>query len=119
MSLEVSPGDFFVFQLESGFGLLRVLHRENSEAGLVWHVAVYSDLFLNVESIDNSDSWARKLNIAIPHVAMTNRAFESTQVAFLSNIPLTSDELLPFESWRSDPNQAIVDRSVRLMLGLR
>ncbi len=119
MPLEFSPGDYLVFQLESGFGILRILHRDDSTDGLIWHIAVYSDLFLDVESIENSDSWAHDLSVAIPHVAMTNRSFESTQVAFLANIPLSSHELIPLEKWRSDPDRAVVDRSVRLMLGLR
>jgi hypothetical protein len=54
-----------------------------------------------------------------PHLALTNRAFESTQVAKMKNVPLTEQELIPYDVWESFGNGEISDRSVRLLLGLR
>ena len=39
------PGDFLIFQIESGFGLMRVLAVDESQPDTVWHVKVYRDLF--------------------------------------------------------------------------
>ena len=57
--------------------------------------------------------------VARPVQTLTNRAFESTQVARIANSSLTSEELAPLDKWRADPEGNISDRSIRLMLGLR
>lgn len=118
MPLNFHPGDFLVFQLESGFALLRLLARDETESGIVWHVAAYDDLFLDV---DNAESAIKQshLTIGYPHFALTNRAFESTQVAKIANIPLTDTEMGGLAAWRSDPGRQVSDRSVRLLVGLR
>lgn len=113
------PGDFLIFQLESGYGLLRVLGVELKNGNEVWHLAVYRDLFLDPESADVALETPRNLTTEIPHVAITNRAFESTQVARMGNVSLTVDELSGYESWKTSAEQRISDRSVRLLLGLR
>ena len=43
MALTYAPGDDVVFQLYSGFGLMRVLASEERGGGAVWHVLVYED----------------------------------------------------------------------------
>ena len=48
MALVYEPGDDLVFQVESGFGLIRVLAREGEGPGAVWHVLVYRDFFPDV-----------------------------------------------------------------------
>ncbi len=116
MSFEA--GDYLIFQIESGYGLLRLLAVETDELGEhVWHILTYNELFMDIEfaemAIENS------LTVNIPHVALTNRAFESTQVAKMENKSLSSDELEAYVQWKTDPNREISDRSIRLMIGLR
>jgi len=77
------PGDFLIFQLESGFALLRVLDVNQTEG--VWHVAAYEDLFLDPEAADSALDDPTSLTVDKPHIALTNRAFESTQVARMRN----------------------------------
>lgn len=108
------PGDFLVFQLESGFGLLRVLDVKGQDDDPVWHIAAYKDLFMDVDMAEAALQNPTSLTIEKPHLALTNRAFESTQVAKMTNVPLNEEE-----SSRLDEPFEISDRSVRLMLGLR
>lgn len=119
MSQNFTPGDFLVFQLEAGYALLRLLAVESDSSDHVWHVAAYHDLFLDVDSAESAAENPRSLSVSNPHIALTTRAFESTQVARLVNVPLTEAEINPLQDWLSDPNRQISDRSVRLMLGLR
>jgi hypothetical protein len=114
---DFAPGDFLIFQLESGYGLLRVLDFDPHDNA--WHVAGYRDLFLDPEALDRALDNAASLQIENPHIALTNRAFESTQVAKMRNIPLTEDELRPYEEWKRSGSKQIYDRSIRLLLGLR
>ena len=117
MPQEFAPGDFLVFQLEAGFGLLRVLGSEDDDGDKVWHLAAYRDLFLDVDSAEEAIKRPESLSIEIPHVALTNRAFESTQVAKLASAPI--DEPPALNEWKADPARQIQDRSIRLLLGLR
>jgi hypothetical protein len=118
MALDLQPGDYLIFQLEAGYGLLRVLAVEAREKEVTWHVAAYNELFPDVESADSAIARS-DLSLSIPHVALTNRAFESTQVSRLANAPLTAAELQPFRNWVDSPERNISDRSIRLLLGLR
>lgn len=115
MSQSFVAGDFLVFQLEAGYGLLRVLAFEEG----IWHIAAYDELFPAVEAAEAAATDPSALTTALPHVALTNRAFESTQVAKIANTSLTADEAAPLEAWRNDPAREISDRSIRLLLGLR
>ena len=117
MPQDFQPGDFLIFQLESGYGLLRVLDIEGDENNPIWHLSAFRDLFLDVDMADSALENPGSLTVDIPHVALTNRAFESTQVAKMRNVPLTDEEIQRIE----DPDAApeVSDRSVRLMLGLR
>jgi hypothetical protein len=114
MPQDFAPGDFLVFQLEAGFGLLRVLGSEGDNGDKVWHLAAYRDLFLDVDSAEEAAN-SETLTIELPHVALTNRAFESTQVAKISNAPLDDG----LSSWRDSSGETVHDRSIRLLLGLR
>lgn len=116
---DFAPGDFLIFQLESGFALLRVLDVQAMNGEAVWHVAAYRDLFLDTETADAALDEPENLGIEIAHAALTNRAFESTQVAKLRNVPLTGAELVAYEVWKSSTEPRVSDRSVRLLLGLR
>jgi hypothetical protein len=119
MSQNFQPGDFLVFQLEAGFALLRLLDVDNEAGTKTWHLAAYDDLFASVESAESAAEHPASLTTGNPHLALTNRAFESTQVARLLNVPLTERDLEALIAWRSDPNPKVSDRSVRLLLGLR
>ena len=119
MLQEFAPGDVLVFQLESGYGLLRVLAVDDPDTDAVWHVAAFNELFLDVESAEETLNDLSRLSLSSPHIALTNRAFESTQVARISNTPLADSDIEALSAWRSDPDREIYDRSVRLMLGLR
>jgi hypothetical protein len=119
MSQNFQPGDFLIFQIESGYGLLRVLTIDERTDDTIWHLAAYSDLFLDVEMVDAALDYGTPLNISHEHLALTNRAFESTQVARMRNVPLASSEMDAFDKWRQDDVREVSDRSVRLLLGLR
>lgn len=119
MSQNFQPGDFLIFQLESGFGLLRVLVIDEKDGESTWHLAAYQDLFLDVEMADAALADPAGLTLSHPHLALTNRAFESTQVARMKNVPLTDQELIAYDLWESFGNGEVSDRSVRLLLGLR
>lgn len=119
MSQNFQAGDYLIFQLESGYGLLRILAIEETPDDTIWHLAAYNELFFDVETADAAIENPGSLTINYPHIALTNRAFESTQVARMSNQALQPNELKAFEEWKQNQNAQISDRSVRLMLGLR
>lgn len=107
-------GDFLIFQIESGFGLMRILDIETDANGEnIWHVSAYQELFPDIEFAEIAIQSG--LTVSVPHVALTTRAFESTQVSKIENIALNADELEPYRNW----NGEISDRSIRLILGLR
>ena len=112
------PGDFLVFQVESGYGLLRVLDVDDPR-GPVWHLAVYRDLFQEIGYAELAIASPESLTVEIPHIALTNRAFESTQVSRLGNQTLTDQEISEYELWKSEPAAEVSDKSIRLTLGLR
>lgn len=109
-----APGDDLVFQLESAFGLLRVLAVEDE----VWHLLAYDDFFPDVESAEAALSRGTPLPVRKAHMALTNRAFERTPTAKLGNRPVTDDELIAFNEWLNSDRQ-VSDRSALLMLGIR
>jgi hypothetical protein len=119
MSQDFKPGDFLVFQLESGFGLLRVLAVDNTFENTVWHLAAYADLFPDVDSAEAAANSVDNLTVTLPHAALTDRAFESTQVARIGTAPLNATELVALTEWTSAPDREVADRSIRLLLGLR
>lgn len=119
MSQNFQSGDFLVFQLEAGFALLRLLGTEDAKGVKTWHVAAYDDFFPDVETAEAALATPELLSLSNSHIALTTRAFESTQVARIANIPLGSIENEALIEWRNDPNRSVSDRSVRLMLGLR
>lgn len=119
MSQELRSGDFLVFQLESAFGLLRVLGVDKVGNEIEWHLAAYGDFYPNVEAAEAATDEPSRLTISHPHLALTNRAFEGTQVARLANTELTVEESAPLEAWRQTSVREVSDRSIRLLLGLR
>lgn len=116
MALVYEPGDDLVFQVESGFGLIRVLAREGAER--VWHILVYRDFYPDVESADAALASGRGLETREPHLALTEHAFEKTPAARLGNRPVESKELEALERWR-ESRGGVQDRSVLLLIGMR
>lgn len=114
-----APGDFLIFQLESSFALLRVLAVEQNGADTIWHLAAYKDFFLDTEMADAALDSPKVLQVEKEHIALTNHAFESTQVARLKSVPLTQEELIGYQAWIESETKEVHDRSIRLLLGLR
>jgi hypothetical protein len=119
MSQNFQAGDFLIFQIESGYGLLRILAIDDIDGEKVWHLAAYNELFFDIETADAALAAPENLTVSIPHVALTNRAFEATQTARMTNVPLNEAEIKPLQDWRQSDSREISDRSIRLMLGLR
>jgi hypothetical protein len=118
MALVYEPGDDLIFQVESGFGLMRVLAREGEGRETVWHVLVYSDFYPDVETADAALASGRELDAREPHIALTEHAFEKTPAARLGNRPVAERELEAVHRWRQQSGE-VQDRSVLLMLGMR
>ena len=119
MSYPFNPGDDLIFQLESGFGLLRVLAVEGEGSGTVWHLLAYDDFFPDVEAAELRLSQDAPLPVRNAHMALTNRAFERTPVARLGNRPVIDNELAAYNAWLNNSERSVSDRSALLMLGIR
>jgi hypothetical protein len=118
MALVYEPGDDLVFQVESGFGLMRVLAREGEGRERVWHILVYRDFYPDVESADAALARGLELEAREPHLALTEHAFEKTPAARLGNRAVQTRELEAVERWRASRGEA-QDRSVLLLIGMR
>ena len=118
MDQSFSPGDDLIFQLESGFGLLRVLAVEQKGPDRIWHLMAYEELFPDVEAAERALTQAEHLHVRRAHMALTERAFERTPAARLGNRPVTSEELAAYRRWVDEAGE-VSDRSALLMLGLR
>lgn len=119
MSQTLSAGDFLIFQLESGYGLLRVLAVEGGGTDTVWHLGVYEELFPDVESAEQALAHPEILHFSKPHLALTDRAFERTPAAKLGHRPVIEDELAAYRQWQQTADQHVFDRSLLLLLGMR
>lgn len=118
MAHQFIPGDYLVFQLESGFGILRVLAVEDDESETIWHLKAYEELFPDVETIEAALAAPERLHTRQAHMALTERAFERTPAARLGHHPVGEDELAAYREWMEKGGEAS-DRSALLMLGLR
>ena len=118
MSNPFNPGDDLIFQLESGFGLLRVLAIEGEGAAATWHLLAYDEFFPDIESAEVALAREIPLPVRKAHMALTNRAFERTPAARLGNRPVTADELVAYNDWLHT-DRPVSDRSALLMLGIR
>ncbi len=112
------PGDDLIFQLESGFGLLRVIATEGDDRERVWHLMAYEELFPDIESAERALVTPEALHVRRAHMALTDRAFERTPAARLGNRTVNDSERAAFQEW-TDNGGAVSDRSALLMLGLR
>ena len=118
MSQSFAPGDDLIFQLESGFGLMRVLGVEGEGPATVWHVLVYEDFYPDVEAAEAALARAEPPGVGRPHLPLTDRALERTPAARLGNRPVTAEELEAVRAWRERGGEAF-DRSVLQMIGVR
>jgi hypothetical protein len=118
MNHPFAPGDDLIFQLESGFGLLRVIAIDECEGKAIWHLMAYDEFFPDVESAERALAQPSSLHIRRPHMALTERAFERTPAARLGNRAVTEDEREQQQKWIEQGGE-VSDRSALLMLGLR
>ena len=118
MSQAFATGDDLIFQLDSGFGLLRVIAIDERETETTWHLMAYEELFPDVESAERALVSPASLHIRKDHMALTTRAFERTPAARLGNRPVTDSERAAYQKWFASDGE-ISDRSALLMLGLR
>jgi hypothetical protein len=119
MAHSFSPGDDLIFQLESGYGLLRVLAVDGEGPQTVWHLLAYEDFFPSVEAAEKALVNAELLTVRRDHMALTDRAFERTPAATLGNRPVSEKELEPYHDWLELEDRSVSDRSALLMLGIR
>src|SRR5207237_5594134 len=101
MSQNFQAGDFLIFQIEAAYGLLRILAIDEDAGEKVFHLAAYNEMFLDIDSADAALTNPEALTISKAHMALTNRAFQSTQTARMSNLPLTEKELKPYFDWKA------------------
>ncbi|SRR6266404_5582887 len=118
MAQTFAPGDDLIFQLESGYGLLRVLAIDGEGPATVWHLLAYDDFFPDIDSAERALKRPELLQVRKAHMALTNRAFERTPAARLSNRAVAPDELAAYKTWLESDRHAS-DRSALLMLGIR
>ena len=118
MAQTFAPGDDLIFQLESGFGLLRVIAVDLRDSGAIWHLIAYEELFPDVESAERALAEPSALHVRNPHMALTDRAFERTPAARLGNRPVTDVERVAYLQW-TERGGEVSDRSALLMLGIR
>lgn len=112
------PGDDLIFQLESGFGLLRVIAVEQQGSKTTWHLMAYEELFPDVEAAEFALTKPEGLHVRAAHMALTDRAFERTPAACLGNRPVNDAERSVYQEW-IDSGGEVSDRSALLMLGFR
>jgi hypothetical protein len=115
---QFAAGDDLIFQLESGFGLLRVIAIEERDAGPVWHLMAYEEFFLDPEKAEEALSDPDSLHVRRAHMALTDRAFERTPAARLGNRPVSDAEQAAYRQWLESSGE-VSDRSALLMLGIR
>ncbi len=116
MDQQFAAGDDLIFQLESGYGLLRVLAIEPE--GPVWHLMAYEELFPDVETAERALAEPDTLHVRKAHMALTYRAFERTPAARLGNRRVTEAEMAGYKAWLEGDGE-VSDRSALLMLGMR
>ena len=119
MAQTFGPGDDLIFQLESGYGLLRVLAVDGQGLETVWHLLAYDEFYPNVETAEEALTKPDLLTVRKAHLALTDRAFERTPAALLGNRPVSEQELLPYQLWLKSEERDVSDRSALLMLGIR
>ncbi len=120
MAQNFDPGDFLLYQLEAGFGLIRILAIDRDDAGGdIWHLSVYRELFPDVDTAESALSNISELHLDKNHLALTERAFDRTPTAKLANRTLEETELKGYRDWQVSEERKVFDRSLLLLLGMR
>lgn len=118
VSQNFEAGDFLIFQLESGYGLLRILAINTDENGEnIWHLSGYNELFPDYEYAEVALNNIENLTINLSHVALTNRAFERTPASRIGNFILNETELEAYNIWEKSESRLIEDRSALQLMG--
>src|SRR5438874_11442694 len=91
-------GDDLVFQLESGFGLLRVIAVEEREGQRIWHLLAYEEVFPDIESAERALRRPGLREIRKAHMAVAQGALERTPAARLGNRTGTDAERGAYEA---------------------
>src|SRR5918999_3703973 len=113
MDAPFAPGDNLIFQLESGFGLLRVIAIEEHETRRVWHLMAYEEFFPDPETAEAALMNPESLHMRRAHMALTERAFERTPAAKLGNRPVMENQQAAYRNWREHDGH-VSDRSALL-----
>jgi hypothetical protein len=119
MAHQFAPGDYLLFQLESGLGLLRILAIDGEGPETVWHLMAYDEFFPSAEAAEAAVSTPGSLHTRKAHMALTDRAFERTPAARIANEPLSEADLSPYREWLQNDERRVSDRSALLQLGIR
>jgi hypothetical protein len=121
MALPFAPGDDLIYQLESGFGLLRVLavDERGDDGQTIWHLLAYDEFFPDVETAEAALLDTSRFGVRAAHLPLTDYAFGKTPAARLGNRPVTEAELAAYRAWSASGDGQPFDRSALLMLGLR
>jgi hypothetical protein len=119
MSQSFIAGDDLIFQLESGYGLLRVLAVEGEGVDTTWHLLCYEELFPDLQTAEQALASPGSLHVRESHMALTDRALERTPAARLGHHAVTDDELARYWQWQTSGERRVFDRSVMLLLGMR
>jgi hypothetical protein len=120
MAQSFQPGDVLIFQLDAGYGLLKILAIDDLQSGeKIWHLAAFEDLFLDADTAEAALQNKTAMRFSEKHLALTDRAFAATQTARMGNYGVTETENAIVNQWRQNPNRLTHDRSIRLLLGLR
>src|SRR5260370_39679993 len=117
MAQTFAAGDDLIFQLESGFGLLRVIAIDERETDTTWHLMAYEELFPDVESAERALGDPASLHIRKAHMAATTRASQRPPAPRLGNRPATESERAAFQA-RVASDGKVSDRSTLLLLAL-
>jgi hypothetical protein len=118
MSQSFQPGDVLVFQIESGYGLLKLICISGDQEAPTWHLRAYKELFLDIDSAESAIEDVTHLTFSVDHAALTNRAFLATQVAILKRSEVNDDDRAILARWQ-EAGSTVTDSPVRLLLGLR
>jgi len=118
MSQNFNPGDYLIFQLESGYGLLKLIGRTGPTEEPIWHLKAFQELFLDIESADLALAKPETLTVSLHHAALTNRAFLATQVSIMIKGYVETTEESAVNAWQV-AGSVPTDSPIRMLLGLR
>ena len=87
MSHQFQPGDDLIFQLESGYGLLRLLAVDGEGADTIWHLMAYDEFFPDVETAEAALLSGVPFPVRRAHMALTSAHSNERQLHGLVTVP--------------------------------